>query len=150
MEDLLIAIIALVVCYFTGSIREKNHYKKIKEREVALYKQPYISFCKKFKSQKPVKDAQLVASSVVIACDYFKVFVAGLRNFFGGNVSAYESILDRGRREAILRIREQAAKMGANIVVNVKVESVMLTPLGANQMPQLCMHAYGTAIKYDK
>ena len=96
---------------------------------------------------QPVKNAQLVSASVVIGCDYFKVFLASLRNIFGGNVSAYESVLDRGRREAILRIRESAYRMRADLVMNIKIETVMLSE---QTMSQVCITAYGTAVEYDK
>lgn len=145
--DLLIAIALLVICYFTGRTREKRHYKSIREREVKLYKQPHINFSKNVNVSKPVKNAKLVSASVVIGCDYFKVFLASLRNIFGGNVSAYESVLDRGRREAILRIRESAYRMNADLVMNIKIETVMLSE---QTMSQVCITAYGTAVEYDK
>lgn len=145
--DLLIAIALLVICYFTGRTREKRHYKSIREREVKLYKQPHINFSKNVNISQPVKNAQLVSASVVIGCDYFKVFLASLRNIFGGNVSAYESVLDRGRREAILRIRESAYRMNADLVMNIKIETVMLSE---QTMSQVCITAYGTAVEYDK
>ena len=143
--DLLIAIAFLVICYFTGRTREKRHYKSIREREVKLYKQPHINFSKNVNISQPVKNAQLVSASVVIGCDYFKVFLASLRNIFGGNVSAYESVLDRGRREAILR--ESAYRMRADLVMNIKIETVMLSE---QTMSQVCITAYGTAVEYDK
>lgn len=145
--DLLIAIALLIICYFTGRTREKKHYKSIREREVKLYKQPHINFSKNVNVSKPVKNAKLVSASVVIGCDYFKVFLASLRNIFGGNVSAYESVLDRGRREAILRIRESAYRMNADLVMNIKIETVMLSE---QTMSQVCITAYGTAVEYDK
>ena len=145
--DLLIAIAFLVICDFTGRTREKRHYKSIREREVKLYKQPHINFSKNVNISQPVKNAQLVSASVVIGCDYFKVFLASLRNIFGGNVSAYESVLDRGRREAILRIRESAYRMRADLVMNIKIETVMLSE---QTMSQVCITAYGTAVEYDK
>lgn len=145
--DLLIAIALLIICYFTGRSREKKHYKSIREREVKLYKQPHINFSKNVNISQPVKNAQLVSASVVIGCDYFKVFLASLRNIFGGNVSAYESVLDRGRREAILRIRESAYRMRADLVMDIKIETVMLSE---QTMSQVCITAYGTAVEYDK
>ena len=45
----------------------------------------------------------------MVSVDYFKRFLAGLRMIFGGRVSSYESLLDRARREALLRMRLQAA-----------------------------------------
>lgn len=148
--DLLIFIISLIICYFTGSKIEKNHYKSIKEREIKLYKSPCISYGKSIAKSPKIKNSFLVSASVVVGCDYFKSFLASLRNIFGGNVSAYESVLDRGRREAILRIRELAQARRANAIINTKIETIMLDPIGTKQNPKVCITAYGTAIEYDR
>lgn len=151
MSDIIIIISLLIVSYITGSVIEKRHYKSIRSRELLYYKQPYVSFAKKTINPKKVKECALVSGSIVIGCDHFKAFLASLKNLFGGNVSAYESCLDRGRREAILRMREQAFKCGANIVINVKLETINLEPIGGkHHHPKVCVLAYGTAIKYDK
>ena len=148
--DLLICILCLVLCFFTGSIIEKSHYKKIKAREAALYKSPYMTYGKAFSRSPRIKKSCLVAGSVVIGCDHFKTFLAGLRNLFGGNISAYESVLDRGRREALLRMREDAIAINAHAVINVKIETITLSPIGTKNNPKVCVTAYGTAIEYDK
>ncbi len=150
MLDLLILILCLIICYATGSVIEKNHYKNIQERELKLYKTPFVTFGKSFASSPKIRKSYLVSSSVVIGCDYFKSFLAGLKNIFGGNVSAYESVLDRGRREVLLRIREIAAKNHANAIINVKIDTVMLDPIGTKTHPKVCVTAYGTAIEYGR
>ena len=150
MLDLIIIIGSLIVCYFIGNHIEKEHYKDIQRREVALFKKRCISFSKKTVNPEKVAGAQLVSASVVVGCDYFKTFVAGLKNFFGGNVSAYETVLDRGRREAILRMREMAVALKADVVINTKLETVILDPLCTTQNPKVSIIAYGTAIKYVK
>ena len=147
--DLILLLLALIFCFFTGSIIENNHYKSIKKREVALYKSPCFTFGKGISNSSRVKESSLVSSSVVLGCDFFKSSFAGLKNIFGGNVPVYESVMDRGRREALLRIREKTLKMGFNAVVNVKIDTVMLDPLDVNSKnPKVCVTAYGTAIKY--
>jgi len=148
--DLLWAILILVLCYYSGSITEKRHYKSIRNRELKLYKQPYISFAKKVGANKQVKNSFLVSSSVVLGCDHFKAFIADLKGIFGGNISAYESVLDRGRREAILRIRESAKNNRADVILNVKIDTIMLDPLGASKHPKVCVTAYGTAVEYAR
>ena len=147
--DLLIVISLLIICYFTGKTVEKLHFKDIKKREILLIKKPYLSFSKKILDKKEIKQIELVSSSVVIGCDYFRAFLANLRNIFGGHVSTFESLMDRGRREALLRVREKALQLGANIIVNMKVETVMLDYFaGDKKGPKVCVTAYGTAIKY--
>ena len=151
MGDILLVLLLLTITYFTGRIIEKNHYKEIQKREIALIKKPMISFgAKRWTTKRPIKDIRMVTGEVVIAGDYFKSFVAGLKNIFGGRLTSYESILDRGRREALLRMREKAKN--ANIIVNVRIETVMLNSLQAerNMPPQCAIIAYGTAVTYAK
>ena len=125
MFELIITVLFLALTYATGSIIEKNHFKKIKQREIKLIKKPVISYgAKNFKPKRPIKKVELVTGEVVIGGDYFKNFVANLKNFFGGRLTPFESIMDRGRREALLRMREKAKY--ASIIVNTKLETVLI------------------------
>jgi len=148
--DLILIITLLVITFCTGSYLEKRHFKKIKQREIALIRKPIVSYgIKKWNSSRKVKSVELVTGEVVISGDYFKNFVAALKNFFGGRLTTFESVLDRGRREAILRMREKAK--GANLIVNTRIESVMLNDLYSGQggVPQCAIIPYGTAITYE-
>ena len=132
MGDILLLLILLAITYTTGCIIEKNHYNKIKKREIALFRQPHVNF-----------------GEVVISGDYFKNFVANLKSIFGGRLTTFESVLDRGRREAILRMREKARY--ANFIINTRIESVMLNDVyGKESVPQCAIIAYGTAVTYEK
>ena len=59
-----------------------------------------------------VRTSFLVNGSTVVSNDYFKRLLAILRNIFGGRVKAYESLLDRARREAVLRMKDEAHSSG--------------------------------------
>ena len=150
--DILLILMLLAITYTTGCIIEKNHYKKIKQREIALFRQPNITFsAKDWKIDRKVKKVELVTGEVVISGDYFKSFAASLKNIFGGRLTTFESILDRGRREAILRMREKAKY--ANYIINTRIESVMLNDIYNTKqgtIPQCAIIAYGTAITYEK
>ena len=150
MGELILIVACLIICYKTGSNIEKKHYKNIQRREVALFKNKFVNFSKKTVNPEKVESVTLVTGSVVVGCDYFKAFVANLRNLFGGNLSAYESVLDRARREAILRMRESAVKLGANTVINTKLETVTIDPMATSKFPKVSVTAYGTAITYVK
>lgn len=150
--DLLILFVTLLFCYSIGSHIEKEHFKKIIEREKLLYKKPIVNFgIKNWTSQKKVKKVELVSAEVCIGADYFKSFISGIRNFFGGRMIAYESVLDRARREAILRMREKAYRSGAHIIMNARIESSMNNNLYApNSVPRILLVAYGTAVTYEQ
>ena len=87
-----------------------------------------------------------VQGNVVISVDYFKRLSAGLRSLLGGRVGAYESLVDRARREAILRMKRNAQEQGANHIFNVKLETSSITKGGRGQIGAVEMFAYGTAL----
>ena len=96
-------------------------------------------------SSGPVQ-CDLVAGNVVVSIDYFKQVAAGLRSLIGGRVSAYETLLERARREAILRMKEDAINKGADAVFNVKLETSSITKGRRQQIGCVEIYAYGTAI----
>jgi uncharacterized protein YbjQ (UPF0145 family) len=83
---------------------------------------------------------------VVISVDYFKTIAAALRNVFGGRVGAYESLLDRARREATIRMQEEAKKVGAQAVLNVKYETSRIGQQAGKSIGSVEVLAYGTAM----
>ena len=94
-----------------------------------------------------VQEAQLFAGSVVISSDFFKTFIAGLLNLIGGEISTYESLLDRARREAMLRMEEAALAWGANQVVNVRIQTAELSANSGQGVVAVEVIAYGTALR---
>lgn len=147
--DYILIILLIIFTYITGSIIEKCHFKKIIKREKALIKKPIVSFGKRgWNKKKKVLKVELVTGETVISGDYFKNFAAALKNFFGGRLTTFESVLDRGRREALLRMREKAKD--ASIIVNTRIETVMLNNVNSQGVPQCAIIAYGTAITYEK
>ncbi len=142
MGDLINLIIFIGLGYFVGTRVEKKHYKSIEQREKRFLYLPAVSG-KNLLEEKEINDACLVYGNAVISTDFFKLILAGLRNLLGGEVSAFETILDRARREAILRLKEKA--QGADIILNLRIETCQISPGGSTEAL-----AYGTAIYYKK
>ena len=147
MLELSIFLGLLALGYFAGTYAEKQHYKSIKKRERQTLYLPTINFGAKQEIPE-AKDAALFVGNVVVAADYFKIFVAGLINLFGGRVIVYETLLDRGRREALLRMKEQAIAWGASKVLNVRLETSNIgNQVGDNGLVAIEIIAYGTGIR---
>lgn len=144
MYDLLIFIALLAIGYGTGRYAEHRHYQSILQREDALRRIPVVA-TKRAPWGDPVPESYMVSGSVVISVDYFKRFVAGLRTLVGGRITTYETLLDRARREAILRMKEQAKALGGHIVFNVKVETSSISKGRKNTVGSVEVLAYGTA-----
>ena len=145
--DLLIFLLLLSLGYAAGSLAEKRHYRSIRNREKDLLKMAVITAEGSFPAGR-VRNATLVTGSVVISIDYFKRLLAILRNIFGGRVKAYESLIDRARREAILRMKEEARRKGAGMIINLRLEtsSIGRNANKKNQLGSVEVIAYGTAI----
>ena len=128
MEFLLqvgLSLAFLLLVYFIGNRIEKRHFQRIASREKANAGFPVTNF-EAIPEQWQARRAELVGGSVVVSLDYIKRFVAGLRALFGGRIRSYEPLLDRGRREAVLRMIESARRDGFNAVINVRIETSRL------------------------
>ena len=145
MENIIITVVLVTLGYFFGRRAENKHIKQLIEREDVMNALPAMA--SKIPPGDGEYDQMLVSGSVVIANDYFKTFVAGLRNLFGGKISTYETLLDRARREAVLRMKYQAKALGAEAVFNVKYEASNISGQYSKRLPILEVHAYGTALK---
>ncbi|MEJ2143191.1 MAG: heavy metal-binding domain-containing protein [Gammaproteobacteria bacterium] len=146
MADIIVLILLLATGYFFGRMAEKRHYKSILQREKKYQKLTVVAskFPPAFKN---THDTELVMGSVVVSVDYFKRFVASLRNLIGGRVRTYETLVDRARREAILRMKEEAARLGARMIFNIKLETASISKNQRNNnVGSVEVLAYGTAI----
>jgi uncharacterized protein YbjQ (UPF0145 family) len=146
--DLAVPLLLLLVGYFAGTMAEQSHYKSIRVRELRLRRMPTTNL-KKPPPHWRVEKVALVAGSTVISVDYFKRFLAQLRGFVGGRVRSYESLLDRARRESVLRMKEEAAKQGFDAVINVRLESSNIASPMRNDRGTAGVEvlAFGTALK---
>ena len=147
MEELIIVLILLTLGYLAGNYFEKQHYRSIKLREKKTLYVPVVTFGKK-QSLPLAREASLFVGSVVVSADYFKMFAFGLRNLVGGKVVVYESLLDRGRREALLRMKESAIAWGATQIFNVRLQTSNIgSQAGKQGLVAIEVIAYGTGIK---
>jgi len=146
MANLVIFLTLLTLGFFFGRYREKRHYEEIRRREAALLMMPVRVEAEMEDGSSPVPDdasleTQIVSGNVVVANDYFKTFVAAVKTIFGGRLTSYESLLDRARREAMLRMKEEAKGWGATEIYGARLESTFIEKLGLEVM------AYGTAVR---
>jgi uncharacterized protein YbjQ (UPF0145 family) len=137
----------LVFAYVVGSTIERRHYRRIRVRERQWQRVPAVTF-RSTPASWQVSESGLVTGSVVISVDYFKRFLAGLRQFIGGRVKSYESMLDRARREAVLRLKADAMERGYNAVVGVRLETSRMANGRRNGqgIAGLEVLAYGTGL----
>lgn len=150
MTELIIIIGLIALGYLAGTMAETRHYRSIIERERRFLNLPVVTGENLLDEKSEVEKAQLVSGSAVISLDYFKRILAGLRNLFGGEVSVYETLIDRARREAILRMKETAQE--ADIILNLRIETSRIGQ-SANRrrgLGSVEAIAYGTAVTLKK
>jgi uncharacterized protein YbjQ (UPF0145 family) len=147
MEQLILFLLLIVLGYFFGSRAEKKHLHTIREREKTYQNLPTIMLKKPLNPQT-ISRYKLVGGSVVISIDHFKKFVASLVNLFGGSMSSYESLVDRARREAILRMKADAGD--ASEIINLRIETSSISKNAQQNVGAVEVIAYGTAIYRDE
>ena len=136
----------LLLGLVAGSYKEKKHYASIHAREAQFSQIP----CLNSKTVPPGNylNARLVMGSVVVSVDRFKQFLAALRNIFGGEVVAFSSLIDRARREALLRMKEAAPR--ADLFLNVRLETSTISAGAKKTLGSVEVLAYGTALRVRK
>ena len=142
-------ILILIFAYFVGSRIEKKHFENIRRREADARNFPVVSF-RTMPEDWNVGSSNLVTGNIVISLDYFKRVIASLKGLIGGRIKTYEPLLDRARREAMLRMIESARAQGYDAVINVRLETSRLANArrDGKGIAGVEMFAYGTAIKF--
>jgi len=140
-------LVLMLLGYGFGTWAENRHYKSIQEREAKFQKLPTIALKHPLPQPGRVVKVKLASGNVVISVDYFKRFLASLRNIFGGRVSSYETLVDRARREATLRMKESCP--GATQIINVRLETASISKNSKKgSIGSIEVFAYGTALTY--
>lgn len=143
MDALLIKVGIFIVLFSVGwAVGRYTEQKHLSELEIQEKRLAYIGTdTNRFKTSEFY--GQLVNSNVVISHDYFKFVIASIQNFFGGRLTSYESIVDRARREAVVRLKNEAEKIGATHIMGLRLSTTELGMQGG----MVEVFAYGTAVK---
>jgi uncharacterized protein YbjQ (UPF0145 family) len=83
----------------------------------------------------------LVRGSTVRARNFGRDIFAGLKNIIGGEITEYTKLLADSREQALERMIEDAKKLNADAVVNIRFTTSAVMQGSAEIL------AYGTAVK---
>ena len=86
------------------------------------------------------KHLGLVQGSSVRAKHFGRDLMASLKNMVGGELKGYTELLQETRDEALARMQAEAAAIGANAVLNVRLATSSVAAGAAE------VFAYGTAV----
>lgn len=146
LMQIIFPLALVLVCFLIGKGIELHHFKKLAQRERQL-SGIIVTNLKTVPPQYENAEPILVMGSAVIATDYFKVFAAGLRTLFGGEMKSYVTLMERARREAMLRLLEQVAQQGASAVWNLRYETSTTHGQQKKKPGGVEVLAYGTALR---
>jgi len=83
----------------------------------------------------------IARGSTVRAKNIGRDIFAGLKNIVGGEISEYTRLQAESREQAMQRMEDDARKMGADAIINVRLTTAMIMQGTAEIL------AYGTAVK---
>lgn len=149
MRELLIGLgpfLFMFVIYgllsLVGVVMERNHEQDLDAREQSIGNFPIFDLSKPPPGMSATA-GQLVSGNAVLGTGYLKQLTASFRTLVGGEVLGYQRVLSRARREAQLRMIEQARSQGATAIINVRFET---SDVGGVK-PFSEVMCYGTMIK---
>lgn len=88
----------------------------------------------------------IVTAEVVYGSNIIRDFFAGIRDVIGGRTGSYESLFERGQREAIAELSKRAQKLGANAVIGIHLDTGTINVDQSGVL--LLITATGTAVKF--
>jgi uncharacterized protein YbjQ (UPF0145 family) len=84
----------------------------------------------------------IARGSTVRARNIGRDIFAGLKNIVGGEIEEYTKLQASAREQAMQRMNDDAQRLGADAIVNVRITTSMVMQ-GASEIM-----AYGTAVKF--
>ena len=120
---LAIVPLLLLLGWASGRTLERMHLRRLDRRE-REFSSILVTDLKSFPGDvDPSVPPAYVSGTAVIATDYFKSFLAGLRRIFGGELNSFRSLMIRARRASTIRMIEEAHRLGYNAVCNVRYDT---------------------------
>ncbi len=93
--------------------------------------------------RKITRHLGLVKGSTVRARHIGRDIMASFKNIIGGEIKSYTQLMEEARNEAIERMVEEAKRLGANAVLNVRLATASVMQGAAEII------AYGTAVNLE-
>ena len=149
--SLVIAPVMLLGAWISGGILERRHVKNLLLLERGSRGVLAVTI-EDLPPDWQVESGELVMGNVVISLDYFKRVAASIKGIFGGNIRVFEPLLERARREALIRMKGVAHARGYDTIINVRLETATLASARGNGKGTAGVEilAFGTAITLSK
>jgi len=110
-------------------------------------KDPLSNIRKEYR--KDGENSGLVYANVVYGPSYWHLMIAWFGNLVGGQINILHKVVSTGRALATQRLREKAELAGWDEVLNVRIDTAVMTPITSpNGVKAVEVFAYGTGVKY--
>jgi uncharacterized protein YbjQ (UPF0145 family) len=123
--SLVITLVMFLGAWISGTILELRHLKNLLLLESGSRDVLAVTI-EDLPREWQVESCELVMGNVVISQDYFKRVAANIKGIFGGNIRVLEPLLERARREALIRMKGVAHARGYHTIINVRIETATL------------------------
>lgn len=119
--------------------REQAHAAELaaREREMLITTASFID------GWRTVKTIEVITAECVFGMNIFRDIFADVRDFFGGRSTATQRVLRDARKVALNELRREAAELGANAVIGVRLDYSEFSGGGKSM---LFLVASGTAV----
>ncbi|QNN22639.1 YbjQ family protein [Planctomycetales bacterium ZRK34] len=142
-----IPILLLIIGLLAGRAIARRHDQLMNKRQPAVDHMRMTDVKTMPDAQVGPTDPMLITAEITLSVDYFNGFIATLVNLVGGEMRMFTHAMVRARREAMLRLLEDAQARGYNAIANVRID---FADIGGNSVrrkgtPKFSILAYGTA-----
>ena len=103
-----------------------------------------VTTTSEFEGVKIEEYLEPITAHVVVGMNFFKDFLSGLTDFFGGKSNSYQNTLSSINDEVINELRKKAYSIGGNCVLGLKIDNDEVSAQGKSMM---MVTALGTAAK---
>lgn len=133
--------------WLTGTFLERRHLKELLLLESGSRELVALTI-EDVPEDWHVESSDLVLGNVVISQDYFKRFAGALKGIVGGNIWVFEPLLERARREAMIRMKAEARAKGHDAIINVRIETAPMASMRGDGKGTAGVEilAFGTAV----
>ena len=133
----------------------RKHMGSIVERErasISHFGKDPLSTLKGANVIAGIQQSGLVYGNVVYSPSHWQLLIGWFNNLIGGSVNVLQEVVAVARAEAKQRLREKAAEEGWEDVLNVRIETSMMSRPGSRSTVRGAVEvfAYGTGVRYGK
>lgn len=143
VEWLLTGLLPILVLWTIALWLRRRHLRSLEEREQRAGR-PLLSTLSAI--PPGYGDPVLALGSAVVSHARVRTLAILWRRLVGGRIALLEDLLDRARRETLLRLEEDAAERGATLVVNLRFWTAAI---GSSERGKMAVEilAAGTAVR---